>query len=196
MILIMAILLVVAILGIPELKHMIVRGKLTGAANEVAAHLTLGRMEAIKRGRPVVMVPDFDSIALSAFVDNNDNQTLDPGEVVLISPRIPEAVGQGAVYFVGPDGAIGTAAAPAQSIWGWTIPPGETLPVAVFQPDGSIRDEGGIRIGDSQEFRRNIFEVRVTPQATARIEMRKYAWDGAGGPPDFYPAGAGLWEWY
>jgi hypothetical protein len=196
MLIVFAILSVIAVLGIPELKHMIVRGKLTGAANEIAAHMMLGRMEAIKRGHPVILKADYDAIALSAFVDLNDNLVHDPGEVVLLSPKIPEAVGQGAIYFVGPNGQIGTPSDPSESIWGWTSVPGSPLPVAVFEPDGSIRDEGGIRIGDSQEARRNIFEVRVTPKATARVEMRKYAWDGAGGPPDFYPGGAGLWKWY
>jgi len=191
-----AVLMVIAALGIPELRHMIVRAKLTGAASESAAHFMLARMEAIKRGKPVVVVPEYQTVAFLGFVDQDDDLVLDAGEEVLFDPRIPADSGQRSIYFVGPNGAIGTAEAPAESVWGFTAVGGSALRVAVFDPDGSIRDEGGIRIGDSQAPRRNIFEIRVTPQATARVEIRKYAWEGAGGPPDFYPAGAGLWEWY
>ena len=196
LLIVMAVLLVLAVWGIVEFKHLIIRSKLTSAANEVASHFMIARMEAIKRGDPVVVVPDFDAVSLFIYVDSDDDQVHDDDELVLLTPRIPEASGQGAIYFVGPDGLIGTKLAPAESVVGFTPIPDSPLPVAVLEPDGSIRDEGALRIGDSQQVRRNIFEIRVTPQATARVEMRKYAWDGAGGPPDFYPGGAGLWEWY
>jgi hypothetical protein len=196
MLVVFVVLLIIAVLGIPELRHMIVRAKLTGAASETAAHFTLARMEAIKRGRPVVLVPVFETVAFFGFVDLDNDLTADAGEEVLFDHRVPADMGQRSIYFVGPTGDIGTAESPSDSIWGWTAVPGSPVPVAVFESDGSVRDEGGIRIGDSQAPRRNIFEVRISPQATARVEIRKYAWEGAGGPPDFYRGGAGLWKWY
>jgi hypothetical protein len=93
---------------------------------------------------------------------------------------------------MGPGGSPGTAADPAESVDGLTVVAGTNLRVMVFGPDGSIRDPGALRIADAREPRRNVLEVRVAPQATARVEVRKYVYEDL----VFRPYGAGLWEWY
>ena len=45
--------------------------------------------------------------------------------------------------------------------------------VAVFDSDGSVRVVGAFRTGDLEG---HDLEVRIEPQATARVEIRK--WDG------------------
>ena len=57
--------------------------------------------------------------------------------------------------------------------------------VAVFDSDGSVRVVGAFRTGDLEG---NFLEIRVEPQATARVEIRK--WDGAEYLAQFEVAGA------
>ena len=41
----------------------------------------------------------------------------------------------------------------------------------IFQPDGSVKEIGAFRFSD---VRGNLLEVDVSPQATARVQVRKY----------------------
>lgn len=87
--------------------------------------------------------------------------------------------------FEEPAGATGEA-----SLDGFT--PFDGAVSAVFQPNGSVADEGAFRIAD---LRGNFLEVRVAPAATGRIEIRKWqdeVWRGTGDPtdPDFI-----AWKW-
>jgi hypothetical protein len=74
--------------------------------------------------------------------------------------------------------------------------------VAVFEPDGSVRDAGGIRISDGKNPA-NVFEVRIDPPATARVEILKFVYgDNRGINPELAPHGSwfgqggNMWEWY
>ena len=105
-------------------------------------------------------------------------------------------VSRSAVFFMGPNLVPGTDAAPGQSVDGLT--PSGTLRVAVFQPDGSIEDPGAFRLADGKTPEANVFEIRIEPAATARIEIRKWLYGGVSGsdPDAFFPAGGGVWKWY
>jgi Tfp pilus assembly protein FimT len=194
---------IIAVIGgmaFPAARRQIWRAKLLSRSEEMSVHMLLARMEAMKHGFPVVVVPDYDSQTLVAFVDEDDDLAQDPLE------RQVYALGAGSsgherILFMGPNGVPGTAAAPGESVVGFTpVGGGSALQVAVFEPDGSIRDIGAFRFADDRGDPRNTLEVRVAPQSTARIEVRKYVYGGsctgADAPTCFHPAGAGLWQWY
>lgn len=185
------IVLVLAALGYPALQLMLVRSKLTGSAREVVAHLSSARMEAMRMGRTVVVVPDYDNKKIVGWLDENEDLVRDPDEDLVFELRVPPGGNRG-VYLMGPDLQPGTEANPFESVDRLTDL--GTKRGAVFEPDGSIRDAGAFRIADGKDPA-NIFEVLVAPQATARISVRKYVYDGPNGD-DFYPQGGNSWEWY
>ena len=77
--------------------------------------------------------------------------------------------------------------------------------VAVFEPDGSIRDAGAFRLAMARfdrddDTQGNFFEIQVCPRATARIEVRKFVPRPAVGSPGYYPRdstpGRPNWKWF
>jgi hypothetical protein len=75
----------------------------------------------------------------------------------------------------------------------------------IFQPDGSVEAPGGIRISDGKDPS-NVFEVRVDPPATARVEILKFVYDDTRGlmhleevgdpAGSWFGQGGNVWEWY
>ena len=188
------IILALASVGIPALQKMLVRSKLSGSAREISVHLMNARMEAMRLARPVVVRYDYGGSDLEGFVDENDDLIRQDGEDWVFDTPIPPT-GELGVFLMGEDLVEGTQAAPALSIDGLTPVAGGPFAVAVFEPDGSIRDLGAFRLADGKSPRANLFEVRIEPRATARIEVRKYVYDGPNGD-DYYPQGGNVWEWY
>lgn len=179
----------IAGLGIPALQQQIARSKLVGAANQANALLLQARIEAMKLNRQIVVVPDYELNRLVAFVDEDEDLVSDPGEKELFASPI-------SVRFMGPNGVPGSEEEPSESVVGLTPLGGETqLRVVVLRPNGSIQDPGAIRFSDDKEPLRNVLEVRITPSATARVEIRKYLLAGPDGP-GFYSSGGGTWQWY
>jgi prepilin-type N-terminal cleavage/methylation domain-containing protein len=190
---VLALLALLAAFGIPALHKLFLQAKLTAAAHEVATHVLRSRVEAVKLARSVVVAPDYDSLDLVSWVDENDNQLFDPGsDAEIYRLRAPGSGGQRGIFFMGPDGPAGTFSAPAGSVEGFTPVGSSDFRVIVFDPDGSVRNPGALRISDLGSPRRNVLEVRVAPQATARVEVRKYIYEQLA----YRPMGAGLWEWY
>jgi hypothetical protein len=187
----MILLAIAASFGAPASVQLFGRSKLQSASQEVAAHLVMARMEAMKMGRNVVVVPDYAAGRLFSYRDENENLVFDAGvDRALFNLPVPADSGRAGVQFMGPDGVAGTAEAPAQSVEGFSAVGGGSLRGAIFQRDGSIQNPGAFRFADGKQPRVNVLEVRVAPQATARVEVRKYV-DG-----DFHPYGSGLWQWY
>ncbi len=60
----------------------------------------------------------------------------------------------------------------------------------VFLPDGSVQETGAFRFAD---VRGNFLEVRVQPQATARVQVRK--WDETDNKWYTRDQGGKAWEW-
>jgi prepilin-type N-terminal cleavage/methylation domain-containing protein len=203
----MAIIAVLAGFGVPALLQMLVRSKLQGSAREIAVQLGSSRVSAMRLGRPVVVQPRFDSLTMVSFVDDDEDLIWDAGEKELSTLSLPGAGGNRGIFLMGPDRIVGTPEDPAQAIEGLTVleaaTPGDPEPrMAVFQPDGSIRAPGGIRIGDGKNPA-NVFEVRIEPAATARVEILKFVYnDPRGITHDGEPAGSwfgpggNMWEWY
>ena len=189
------------VLGIPAIQNLIMRSKTEGFAREASTLLQRTRLEAIKVNRDGVVHIDPTNRRLVAFIDADREGTFnpDPNE----PPRTTDyVIGQlllpSNVEFE--DEAGNTA---DLSVVGETEVEvdGTDLPAVIFRPNGSIADPGTVdgdfafRVSDP---RKNHVEVRVFPQATGRVELRKYdlevgEWRASGDPSeaDFKP-----WKWY
>jgi hypothetical protein len=208
MLVVSLIILILAAFGFPALQQMLNRSKLQGSAREIAVHLGSSRIAAMRLGRNVVVRPSFAEKRLISFVDDNENFAQDLGEEEISSLVIPGIGGDRGIRMMGPDGLEGTDDDPGSAIEGLTTivsadPDVPDVRIAVFEPDGSIRDQGGIRISDGKSPP-NVFEVRVDPPATARVEILKYVFGdnrgftrpGDPGTGSWFGQGANLWEWY
>lgn len=193
LLIVLSFIVILSAVGFPALQQMFTRSKLTGSAREISSHLLNARVQALRRGRSVVVRPSYATKSLVAFVDENDDQVQDPTELQIYNLDIP-GTGEGNIYLMGENGIEGADNSPAESVDGFTAV-GANF-VAVFDPDGTIRDFGAFRISDGGTPP-NVFEVRVEPRATARLRTLKYVYDGPEGD-DFYTEGQGVnvWEWY
>ncbi len=200
---VLALLLVVLMVAVPKIFHLLRRSRDQAILTETSMLLSRARMEAIKRGVPVVVGVDYEAQQLFAFADVN----LDDGSrgSDLVFNPVDGANGGATDYQVAliplPQDVRFWGPADAEPEGPDTIdeltPAEAGLPnVAVLEIDGSIRNRGAIRFGDD---RANFFEVRISPEATARIQLRKYDADRAAGPDGlhFYARDQdGIpWEW-
>jgi prepilin-type N-terminal cleavage/methylation domain-containing protein len=206
MLVVMLILMILAVFGFPALQELFTRSKLQGSAREISIHLGSSRIAAMRLGRNVVVRPVFGEQRLVSFVDDNENFKHDTGEQVIASLSVPGTGSDQGIYMRGPNGVAPTDEDPAEAIDGFTDIEGEdeddpTLHLAVFEPDGSVRDPGAFRISDAATPP-NVFEVRIDPPATARIQILKYVFGRADGLRPGTPAGSWFgqggnqWEWY
>lgn len=204
---IFAVIVIMLLLGMPTLRSLIIRSRLEGIARQTGVMMQRARMESVRRGVPVVVRADYDQDDLFAFADVNDNGG-NPTSNLKFDPvagaddraadypvlRMPLPVNLS--FWAATDGA----AEGPDAIDGFTPVAGETLNVAVFEPDGSIRDRGAIVFAD--DFG-NFLEVRVEPEATAHVQVRKYNPDIPAGPdgsmyhpPGKTATGDPAWVWY
>lgn len=162
--------LILATIGLPALATLIGRSKIEGTAREMVSTMQLARLEAIKTGFPAVVRIDPALSQLETYVNIEDSGTrwaFDPDATKTYQSTdyrlrlLPLPVG---VSFGAPGGG-GEAD-------GLTADPGGGVGLVIFRPDGSVRDVGAFRVGDSRD---NFLEARVEPEGTARIELRK--WD-------------------
>jgi prepilin-type N-terminal cleavage/methylation domain-containing protein len=184
-VLVIAVLLVT--LGLPNLLGLLARQRLEGQARDVAALVHRARHEALVRGVPAVV--ELDADGFTAFVDVHGASLTDPPDGVY--EPLPAAPVQGTDLRIG-DRRLherlhleGPGAMPG--VEGLTFVDG--APKAIFDPDGSVRDTGAIRISDR---RGNVLELRIAPRATGRIGL--YKWDGM-----FWRAngeGGTSWTWH
>jgi len=169
---IVAIVMVLALFTWPALDKMIHRARLQGFASEVAGLMNRARLESIKRSVPAVLRLDFATDQVVVFVDVDGDGAFTPDATVPLGEADFELVRRprpSHLTFAGPVGGEEGA----DTVDGFTLNPEDnSLPrQAVFNPDGSIAAAGGFRFAD---IKGNVLEVRVAPQATARIELRKF----------------------
>jgi hypothetical protein len=208
MLVVTVIMLLLAAFGLPALQQMFSRSKLQGSAREIAVHLGSSRVTAMRMSRNVVVKPVFSQKRLVSFIDDNENFVQDIDEQEVSSLSIPGTGGGQHIYMMGPDGVAATDEDPAEALEGLTTivsadPDTPDAYVAVFLPDGSIRDQGGFRISDGRTPA-NMFEVRIDPPATARVEILKYVYGdtrginpgGSSPPGSWFGQGGNNWEWY
>lgn len=193
---VVGLLLLFAAVGFPALSTWLDQQRVLGFVNDASVQLVRARQEAVQRGVPVIAQPKPDTGELFLWVDVDDNRTYNPNPSA-VKRTVDYALGrvmlptQTEVVFAGPGGA-------ADRIDGLTtMPSGDNS--FVFEPDGSIRDVGALRIADD---RGNFFELRVEPRATAKSEVRKYnpapSWGDAAGwfeKGNVPSTGAPTWVW-
>lgn len=189
---VITILIIGVTVGFPTLSKMIHRERLLAFVRGASLELARARQEAIRRHTPVVVEPRLAEHRLHVFVntDLDDDAEFDPaaGDESIDSWALPT---ESPVYFHGP--ADKNPDGP-DAIDGLTARPSGGENVFVFDPDGSIRDVGAVRVADTIG---NFIEVRVSPQATGRIVLRK--WDE--NASKFYEqghdpnTGENLWKW-
>lgn len=193
-------------LAIPRLGYLLQRSRFESIARETAAAVSRARIEAIRRGVPVVVRADFAANQIVAFADVNDNAGT-PGSDLLFNPQVGANAGTtdyeivrlplpSFVEFWGPGDTNPEAGA---AILGFTDLDGAgSEPFgAVLELNGTIRDLGAFHFGDAKG---NILQVLVSPASTARAQIRKYDPDRTVGPDGthFFTKGEDdlPWRWF
>jgi prepilin-type N-terminal cleavage/methylation domain-containing protein len=177
---------ILLLFGVPALQAVMAHRRHEGFARSIAMLCHRARHESLKRGAPAVL--GLENGAMIAFVDVNGASPGDPPDGVY---NPDTSLPDGTDYMIGEhrvpshlfmEGPGGSPAADGFTDFGGGVVR------AVFDPDGSIRQTGAFRVRDE---RGNFLEVRVEPQATARIDLRKWngtAWQAQG-------EGGSTWDW-
>jgi type II secretory pathway pseudopilin PulG len=200
---VLALLAITMLLGVPALQNMITRSRTEGFARDISMLIQRTRLEAIKSNRPGVVFLDPDANAVVAFLDVDRSLDVDPSNAFNPDPdkvfrTVDFEIGRlsppNRVFFQDEVDDTGV-----DSIDGLTAVEG-SLGV-VIRPDGSVDDEGAFRVGDP---RGNRLELRISPSATGRMELRMWMPDAVGTAEDgtkWLPAGDPSdpdhepWEW-
>jgi Tfp pilus assembly protein FimT len=170
---VLAILALILGIGLPNLLHLVFRARLEGLARQTATLMQSARLNAIKNQRQALVQIDSATRLVVAFIDEDEDTAMDPGEFRVGQVPVPAGVDLR---------APGT-----QSVFDGFDTQG-TRGFAVFHTDGSVDRQGAFRLADTHD---NFLEVRVAPRGTARIKVRK--WDGT----DWWARDEGghAWEW-
>jgi type II secretory pathway pseudopilin PulG len=166
---------IVALMGLPALQNMILRSKHEGAARRISMLIHQAKMEAVKLSVSTVVAidPATDSVTAFADVNADGDFQFDPDGSADFRTTDYQIGGTltlpAGISFAAHDGTDDAKVAD-----GFQDVPWSGTDVAIFESDGSVRVVGAFRTGDLEG---NFLEVRVEPQATARVEVRK--WDGA-----------------
>lgn len=189
--------------AIPQVFHMLRRSRDQAILAETSMLISRARMESIKRGVPVVVSLDFETQEIFAFADVNVDDG-SRGSDLIFNPvagapggttdyqlariPLPQAVRFWGAADSDPEGT--------DTVDDFTAGEDGLPNVAVLEIDGQIRNRGAFRFGDDHG---NFFEVRVSPEATARVQIRKYDPDrpvGLDGMHYYARDEDGLpWEW-
>ncbi len=136
------------------------------------------------------MTIDVGTSTLTSFVDVDNDGTFNP---VAGAPQGTTDWELGRMEVIGEIFLGGPAGDPA-IIDGFDG--GAPIATATFRPDGTVDNAGAIRLADGRD---NFLEVRIAPQGTARIELRK--WDDSRPPNEqgsnWYARreGGQAWRW-
>ncbi len=166
---------IIALMGLPALQNMILRSKHEGAARQISMLIHRAKMEAVKQSVPTVVTIDPAADTVTAFADVNGDGDFEFDPDAGADYRTTDYQIGGTfilpagLSFAAQDGTDPDKVADGFESVGWS-----DTNVAVFNSDGSVSKVGAFRTGDLEG---NYLEVRVDPQATARVQIRK--WDGA-----------------
>ena len=173
---VVAVIGIISLMGLPALQNMISRSKHEGAARQISMLIHRAKMEAVKQSVSTVVAIDPATDTVTAFADVNAD-----GD-----------------FKFDPDGSADYRTTDYQIGGTFNLPSGVSFKfhdestddakvaegfeevdwsgtnVAVFNSDGSVSKVGAFHTGDLDK---NFLEIRVDPQATARVEVLK--WDGA-----------------
>jgi prepilin-type N-terminal cleavage/methylation domain-containing protein len=194
---VLAILGIIAAFGIPALQDMIQRSKLLGIAEQTSATLRRARFEAIKRNRPAVVRIDGsgDQLVIVAFIDvdgveGSANEDLPDLIFNPHSGKAPRETDYELQRLSVPARVTQTTPDGSDSVEGFTADPGGGASnIAVFDPDGSLRNVGAFRFADAVG---NFIEVRAAPASTGRVTLQKWQ---DGGWLEQGLSGGESWQW-
>lgn len=203
-------LIVLAILGIalsvliPNLNETLLRQRKVGFLSEATILLQQAKAEASRIGAPVIVRVEPDNNRLFSFanVDRDSDLRFDPDTTKVLRTvdyeigrlDLPQTNGLYLMDFWGP---ADSGARMGDDIDGMTKD-GDGNDVFVFEIDGSVRDIGAVRFGD---IKGNFFELRVDPEASARVRVLKYNDTSDFDGPNFLPSssdeatGKQYWKW-
>lgn len=195
LLIVIAIISIMATMVAPNFLRLVQRSKLTGMAQQTSVLMRVARQNAIRYNQPVVVRADLDDGFVVAFVDVDGVALGDIPDLIFnpIPGQQHRATDFEVARYILPNHV--TFGAPAadpdggDQVFGFTPVAGEN--VAVFRPNGSVDDLGAIRFADPFG---NFIEVRVQPETTGRVRIRKFNDDDSlwyfrneTGKP---------WEWY
>ncbi len=185
MLVVVLVLGIAAGLGFPTVLRVIHQVRISTHLREASALVQQARLEAIRRGRPVVVEIDADTKEIFAYADLDGANPGDPsnGEfdpqggapARTTDYEFRRLKVRGDLELKEPGGQTGL-----NSLDGFVNP---NMPDqrAIFQSDGSLDAAGAFRFADA---RGNYLEIRVAPAATGKVQIRKYDpdlgvnWDG------------------
>lgn len=161
----------IALFSVNTMTRMVTRSKTTSAVQQVASMMRVAKFEAVKRNRPVQVKASSDgSVFIFYKADGSENDynavtDIDPGN------QKPNTLGNFSlpkgILLAGPSDYTPGNADAIEGFVGATTTAGR----AIFKADGSASALGAFRFQDQLG---NVFEVRVGPTATARVQIQKY----------------------
>jgi prepilin-type N-terminal cleavage/methylation domain-containing protein len=155
--------MILVLLSYPELAKYYTRSQLEGTTQQLALMMQKARYQAIKVGTQTTTV----------CADTVNRQVVaSQGATTLSQVALPKSVSFGAPA---PQAAITLTVTPN---------------CFTFNTDGSVAEAGSFRLVDNHA---NYLEVRVDPQATARVEVRK--WNTTDSQWYTRNQGGKAWEW-
>lgn len=155
----LAILAILLTLTVPGLMSVMDRRRLLGDGEKAVVFLQRARYQSIQRNRQLRV--DLDTASGTLFFDVDGDGVLGTTERQVGVLELSRGVLAG-----GPPGDT-------DAVSGFTLLGGRR--VAVFRPDGSVLDGGGLRLHDVEAD--DYLEVSVIEPATGLIRLRK--WDGS-----------------
>ncbi len=176
-----------ALIVYPAVHKSVSVARRDGLQHGMVSLLQIARRQAILKGVPAVVEFDLEKDEMVSFLnygDGGDPFSFDDEasgtgtpDFLLNQFRLPESL----AVLKGPEdvlpGQITTSCSNGSgAICEFTKLSSHEVPKVIFQPDGSVRDPGGIRIGDQDGNR--YFEILVSPKATARTRVREWNTEG------------------
>jgi prepilin-type N-terminal cleavage/methylation domain-containing protein len=193
-VLVIAIVGILATMGIPWIINIVHKTKMEGLLNKTGFLFHIAKSESIKQNFNTVVRFDIAGRRIISFADVNGPVLGTPPDGVFnpIAGEPDRTTDYRLAIYDVPNGIDFDAPGAQDLIDSFTTVDngGTDEQVAIFLPDGSIVDVGAVRLGGA---RGNLFEIRVAPQGTARVQTRK--WDEAEG--EWFEQGEEdrVWEW-
>ena len=190
--LVVAVVAISLIFFLPAFQNWIQRARVEGFAKNVTFLVHQARSLAVRDSTSVVIALDEDNGEIFSFFDRSGVAPGSPGDGIYnpIDGAPPGTTDQRVASRFLPAGMDFVAPKNQDVVDGLTAIGGDR--VAIFEPDGSIRETGAFRFGDTWG---NYLEVRIGPAATARVTMAKFV-NLPGNNDKWLTRDAGPWEWY
>lgn len=187
-------------IGVPLALRALHTAKMNSVSYDCNVTVRRAKSEAIRKNSPVVIRYDAATEELQGFVDVHGPTLDDPPDSVFLSDSgsAPTATDHEVSRCALPSGVswggpTGSGPANEAIVLGFTTVGADedAEEVAIFEPDGTIRDIGAFRFGDE---RGNYLAIEVAPAATARVRLLK--WDPDDGQWKERGEEGDRWQWF